>query len=441
MNSRVLHLDLQSGLSGDMFVGAAAALAGCEAEIEELPAQLGLADIHVRFSEVTRATLRCRKFDVLESSRTVAPPEPDLGATVSATSPDSSRTSSRPGPHSVATGDDHWQISDAHPAHRPLTEIRRLIEASTLEPAVKARALRMFDRLGAIEAEAHGIALEQVHFHEVGAVDSIIDIVAAALCIERLQLAQVFATPVCVGFGSVRAAHGSLPVPAPATETLLRGLPTFAGEIAGEWTTPTGALILDELKPQFTDAVVTFSASAFGAGGKDTPSRPNALRLRLGTILAVAPGASGLLRDEVTVLLCNLDDMSGELLGADFLDALLQAGARDAVLHPIVMKKGRPAQQLEVLAPTERAEAIAAMLLAHTSTIGVRMMTAQRLMLEREAVTLPTAFGEIAAKRVRFPDGSTRTTPEYESCRIAAAKAGVPLQAVYQAATVAALAR
>ena len=447
MNSRVLHLDLQSGISGDMFVAAAAALAGCEAEIEKLPVQLGLADVHVAFSEVTRATLRCRKFDVIESGRTEAQPEPHLGSTVSATSPDPVRTLSRPGPHSVPTQAahspdmDHWQIDDAHPAHRPLSEILRLIDASPLEAAVKERARRMFRRLGEIEADAHGIPLEQVHFHEVGAIDSILDLVASALCIERLQLAEVFATPVCVGFGSVRAAHGSLPVPAPATEKLLRGVPTFAGELSGEWTTPTGALILDELKPRFADAVVTFSASAFGAGNKDTTARPNALRLRLGERAPASAATAGLLRDELVAIACNLDDTTGELLGSDFLEQVLAAGARDAVLHPIVMKKGRPAHQLEVLAPRERAEAIAALLLAHTSSIGVRMIPVSRLMLPRETVSLATAFGEIAAKRVRLPDGSTRTTPEYESCRAAAAKTGVPVQTVYQAALAAAHAR
>ncbi len=405
---RILIVEAASGLAGDMFVAAAARLARCEDEVVALPAKLGLPGVRCVFRDVVRSSLSCRKFDVEEALRPAARP-----ALV------------------YPTG------GDAAPAHehRPLSEIRARILSADLGPGVTARALRMFDRLGAVEAAAHGIPVEQVHFHEVGAVDSILDICAAALCLERLGVAAAYASPVVVGSGTVRTAHGLLPVPAPATERLLQGMPTVPGDLAGEWTTPTGALILGELGVRFTEPVSVTRDSAFGAGTRDPRDRPNVVRLRLAdTLESPAPPADGLERDELVALFCNLDDQPGELLGADFVEMLLAAGARDVVVHPVVMKKGRPAQQLEVLVEAGAAEAMALHLLAHTSTIGVRLLPVRRLKLPREAVVLATPFGEVAAKRVRLPDGSTRTTPEYEACRALAARAGAPVQTVYGAA-------
>lgn len=413
---RALIVEATSGISGDMFVAAAARLCACEGEVSELPGKLGLADVRCTFKDVIRCGLAGRKFDVLLGKQAAEDAHHH---------------------HHHHSGSHHHGPAP-HPEHRSIGAIRDLIGRAGLDPAVIGRAIRMFERLGAVEAEVHGIPLEGVHFHEVGAVDSIVDIVAAALCIERLRLDGAFATPVCVGSGTIQTAHGRLPVPAPATEKLLQGMPTLAGDLPGEWTTPTGALILAELKPDFSDAVLVTQASAAGAGRMDTPLRPNLLRLRLAGSAASAAPVGPLQGDQVVVITTNLDDSSGELLGADFIDRLLKSGARDAVLLPVVMKKGRPGQQLEVTADPDRAEALAQLILAHTSTIGVRLMPVRRLILPREPVILATAYGEVAAKRVLLPDGSTRTAPEYESCRALAEKAGVPIQTVFRAALAAA---
>jgi len=383
---RVLFVEAQSGISGDMFVAAAAGLAGCEAEVQALPARLGLEGVACGFKDVARASVRCRKFDV-----------------------------TGPSPY--------------HHEHRSLSSIRQVIEATGLEPGVTKRALRMFQRLGEVEAQAHGIPVEKVHFHEVGAVDSIIDIVAASLCIERMGIDAAFATPICVGSGTVRTAHGTLPVPAPATERLLHGMPTTTGELEGEWTTPTGALILGELDVHFDIPTLVTTASAFGGGGRDPKERPNVLRLRLATTLA-----DGLDRDELVEIRCNLDDATGELLGAEFMGTLLEAGARDAVIQPVIMKKGRPGQVLEVLADPDRADEIAKLILTHTSGIGVRMRRVHRLTLPRETCTVETEFGTVEAKVVRLPGGGWRVKPEYESCRARASEHGVPVQEVLRAA-------
>ncbi len=450
---RALILDLQSGISGDMFVAAAASLAGCEEEVLRLPERLGFQGVRCEFRTVQRGGLSCRKFDVIVGDTLAENAAPSLPRVVVAGGIQVSsggESGPTPDPEPVANmkpltgavqveveGDTMWlDVSQVHAqphAHRPLSEIQALIGRAALEPPVRDRALRLFERLGQVEADAHGIPLEHVQFHEVGAIDSIVDIVAAALCIERLGLGAVFSTPICVGKGTVRTAHGMLPVPAPATEKLLQGMPVYAGELSGEWTTPTGALILAELKPQFSDPVLTVTASALGGGGKDTPKRPNLLRLRLAEAEAPRPQSDAFVRDELVALYSNIDDSTGELLGADLIELLLRSGARDALLHSVVMKKGRPGLQLEVLVEPDRAERLAGVILAHTSTIGVRLVPVRRLTLPREAATVSTPFGEIAVKRVRLPDGTRRTTPEYEACRAAAAQHGVPVQTVYRA--------
>jgi len=438
----ILIIEANSGISGDMFVAAAAALAGCEAEVLLLPAKLGLAGVTCRFQDVQRSSLRGRKFDVLvdgapaEAAAVPAQPHAHGHTHPHAHGPAHDHGHAHPHEHGHGHAHEHAgheEKSEPH-EHRLLSSIGTMIKAAGLEPRVCDRALRLFERLGAVEAEAHGIPIEAVHFHEVGAVDSIVDLVAASLCIERLNVNSSVVTTICVGSGTVWTAHGRLPVPAPATERLLQGMPTIPGELPGEWTTPTGAAILAELQPAFSIPVSVTRASAFGAGGTDPAQRANLLRLRLADTVAAPASAAGVLQDEVVVLTTNIDDSSGELLGADLIDRLLKAGAKDAVLHPLVMKKGRPGQQLEVMAAPARAEALAQLILTHTSTIGVRLQPMRRLLLRREAGTVMTPYGDLAVKRVHLPDGTVRITPEYESCRELAERAGVPVQTVYRAA-------
>lgn len=425
MNNRALLIEAGNGISGDMFVAAAAVLAQCEAKVLALPGQLGLDEVRCEFRDVVRSSLQCRRFEVQLGSH----PAEDRATSDEKDHGGHGHHHHTPVPH--GRHHTHGAGPQAH-EHRSLSSIRAMIEKARLEPATTERAVRMFEKLGAVEAAAHGIPVEQVHFHEVGAVDSIVDIVAAAVCIERLQISRAFATPVCVGSGTVNTAHGQLPVPAPATEKLLHGFPTMPGDLPGEWTTPTGALILHELRPAFSIPTSVTLQSSFGGGAKDPAGRPNALRLRL---VETAPAAAdGLERDELCALYANIDDMPGELLGADLLHTLLQAGARDALVHSIVMKKGRPAHQLEVLVEPGDAARLAALIMTHTSTIGVRTVPVQRFTLPRETVALATPFGEVAAKRVSLPDGSTRILPEYEACRAIAEERGIPVQKVYRSA-------
>jgi len=391
---RILLLEVHSGISGDMFVAAAAHLAGCEKEVAGLPGKLGMAGVTCTFYDTVRGSIQCRKFEVKD--------------------------------------DRHPHFHSQDHGHRSLSTIRGIIGAAGLEADVKERALRMFERLAAVEAVAHNIPIEKVHFHEVGAVDSIIDIVAASLCIERLNIETTFSTPVCVGFGTVDTGHGILPVPTPATEQLLRGMPVMTGVLDGEWTTPTGALILSELAPIFDIPTLATTASALGGGRRDPAKRPNVLRLRLAEPTLSAQ--DGLERDEVMVIRCNIDDSSGELLGADFAERLLQEGARDVVIQQVIMKKGRPGQVLEILVGPGRADDLAKFILANTSSIGVRMSRVQRITLPREACIVGTPFGAVEAKVVRLPDGSRRIKPEYESCRARARENNVSVQEVYRAA-------
>ncbi|MFW5829420.1 MAG: nickel pincer cofactor biosynthesis protein LarC [Planctomycetota bacterium] len=435
----LLLIDAQAGCAGDMFVAAAAQLAACEDEVRALPARLGLSEVSCDFRDVLRAGMQARKFDVLENGRpaesvTAVPYRHTHGHQHhhahghDHSHHDHTHGHDRHRDHHAAHADHPHHPHDPH-EHRSLSHIEHLLQHAELEAAVRERAIRMFRRLGAVEAAAHGVDIEAVHFHEVGAIDAIIDITAAALCIERLQMTSCVCTPICVGHGTVHTAHGLLPVPAPATERLLRGMPQCSGEIAGEWCTPTGALIIAELQPAFQQPeALSVQAAAWGAGGKDLPQRPNALRLRL-----ASAAAGGLQQDSIGVLTTNLDDMPGELLGQDFQEALFATGAVDVCLTPVLMKKGRPGQRLEVLCPPEHLQSLASLLLTHTSAIGLRHQILPRYVLPRQAVTVQTAFGAIACKSVTLPDGSQRFSPEYESCRQAAAAHGVPIAQVQEA--------
>jgi pyridinium-3,5-bisthiocarboxylic acid mononucleotide nickel chelatase len=420
---RALVIEPNSGISGDMFVAAAARLAACEQEITELPAKLGLPQVTCGFRDVARNSIQSRKFDVAENGELA---EEVAHATLE---PQRHHAKDR---HEDETHRRPWTGNMAVHQHRSLSAIRTMILAAGLDPAVTDRALRMFQTLGTIEATVHGIPVERIHFHEVGAIDSIIDVVASALCIERLNIGAAYATPVCVGSGTVERAHGTLPVPAPATERLLQGMPTTVGTLSGEWTTPTGALILKNLEVCFELPVLVTRASAYGAGARNALQRPNVVRLRL--CETGEDAAEGLQRDELVAIRCNIDDASGEHLGADLVDSLLEAGARDVVIQSVIMKKGRPGQVVEVLVDPHRAEELAAFLLANTSSIGVRLNRVTRFMLPRETCIISTAYGPIAAKAVRLPDGRRRIKPEYEACRAKAQEYGVSLQDVYRAA-------
>jgi uncharacterized protein (TIGR00299 family) protein len=415
---RALIIDAQAGIAGDMFVAAAAHLAECTEEVIQLPQRLGLDRdrVSVRFSTVHRSTMVCHKFDVL-----------DCG--VPADQLDHA--------HHPAHGHDH-DDQHAHHHHRSLSDILTMIESADLDAGTTRRALAMFQRLGAVEAEAHGIPQEDVHFHEVGAVDSIIDIVASALCIERLDIQAAYCTPICVGFGTVRTAHGTLPIPAPATDRLLAGAPTLVGDLPGEWCTPTGALVIDHLRPQWRLPAARGIHTAFGAGSKDPELRPNAVRLRLVEVTghgrSIGVDADAVERDIVAVVSANIDDSTGEWLADDLIQRCLAAGAKDVSITPCIMKHGRPGQRVEVLCPPAHADDLGILLMRHTTTIGVRIHEDRRLMLPRHPAVVPTDYGPIAVKVATLPEGSERLMPEHDSCATAAAEHDVPIWLVYRAA-------
>lgn len=388
---KFLRIEPFSGISGDMFLGALLDLGAAKETLLSLPAILGLPGATIRVGQVDKCGIHCTKVTIED---------------------------------------------DSPSQHRHLSGILAMIEAADLPGPVQARAGRIFTLLGEAEAAVHGIPVEKVHFHEVGAVDSILDIVGTALLLEEFDFDRVLAEPVCTGFGTVECAHGRYPVPAPATERLLQGMPTFGGEIAREMTTPTGAAILRALDPEFSRPALTMARTGYGAGTRDL-EQPNCLRLGLGTVpdsvAADAPGPGSLI-----LMQTNLDDASGELLGGHFQDLLFSSGALDVSLCPLLMKKGRPGQRLEVLCRPQDRGALADIILTETPTIGVRWFPVQRTVLPRRTETVATRFGEIRVKGVTLPSGEIRWTAEYEDCRRRSQEGAAGIQQIMQEALVAA---
>jgi hypothetical protein len=301
-----------------------------------------------------------------------------------------------------------------------------------LAAPVKERAAAIFARLAEAEGKVHGVDPESVEFHEVGAVDAIVDVVGAALGLVHFGIDAVYVSPLPMGQGRVTAAHGVLPVPGPAVTELVRGRPVRFEDGAAELVTPTGAAIVAALARPEPVPEMRISAVGYGAGSRTLADRPNLLRLVIGEPV-VAPGT-----DDIVVLETNIDDLNPQVY-EHVLDRLLAAGARDAFLVPVVMKKSRPGTMLRVLAsPTDR-ERLEAIVFAETSTIGVRWTTWRRTTLAREERTVETPYGPVRVKIARAPDGTANVAPEFEDCRRIATSSGVPLKLVHQAALVAAL--
>lgn len=310
--------------------------------------------------------------------------------------------------------------------HRSHASIAEMIFRSSLPDRVKDLSRSIFLLLAEAEAAVHGVSLDDVHFHEVGALDSIVDIVGTAICIDYLGAAEFYAAPLPLGGGVVDTAHGRLPVPAPATAELLKGLPVHAGIAEGERVTPTGAAIISclvsgaGLPPSFTCRGV-----GCGAGERDFADVPNILRVFEGE------RSGSLACDEVRVVEAHLDDMNPEILGY-LMDRLLAAGALDVAFSPLQMKKNRPGVRITVIAPTAGVEMVARLVLTETSAIGVRHYPAARLKLEREVVERETSLGAVQVKVIREGGAVLRTAPEFEECRRIAEATGIPLQEVYR---------
>ena len=301
---------------------------------------------------------------------------------------------------------------DAPTPHRRLADVAEIIQAAGYEKGVEARSLAMFQALAEAEASVHGIGVEDVHFHEVGATDAIVDITAAALALEWLNVGRVVCRTVEVGGGTVSCEHGVMPVPAPATAALLRGAPCTYGAVRGEATTPTGAAILKCNVDEFRDAQ-SFQANRIGYGiGQRDFAIPNALRVMLGEVGDGARPAAYEVETNVEME-CNVDDMSPEAF-QPLLDSLFAAGAKDVFVAPGLMKKSRPGHRISVLAAENRVGDVAAALMAGSTTLGVRLRDVTKWMLPRETATVRTSVGEVRVKAATLPDGRRKWKPEHD---------------------------
>lgn len=320
---------------------------------------------------------------------------------------------------------------------RHLGEIEGIIANSGLPEEIKDQGLSIFRNLAKAEARVHGVPVDHIHFHEVGAVDAIIDVMGSVIGLSLLGVEQVYASPVRVGRGTVECAHGTLPVPAPATLELLRGIPIYGRDVDAELVTPTGAAILASVAQGYGSAPpMTINRVGYGAGSRDLP-HPNLLRLSIGT---VDRASTGYQEDDVAVIETNIDDMAPQWYER-VMERLFHAGALDVFLTPIQMKKARPAIQISVLAEENDVPDVVSVLFAETTTIGVRLRQEHRYKLSREIVQVDTAYGPITVKLARHGRRVVNVAPEYEDCRQAAEERGTSVKAVHQAALAAALSK
>ncbi len=311
---------------------------------------------------------------------------------------------------------------------RTLPDIEAILDRADIPEPVRDDARRIFRRLAEAEASVHGTAPVQIHFHEVGALDAIADIVGAAWGIRQLGLDRVHVSPINLGGGFIEAAHGKMPVPAPGTAALLGGVPAYGSEIAAELTTPTGAAILTTLATAYGPLpAMTVQRVAYGAGHRDLREQPNLLRLVIGEV------STDLDRDEITVLEATIDDMNPQFF-EPLLERLFEAGALDAFLASVSMKKSRPGTLLTVLAEPALADRCASVVLTHSTTFGVRAHRTTRWKLPRDLIMVNTPYGSVRVKRGWTGDRITILSPEYEDCRHLAQAAGVPIRVIYDEA-------
>ena len=311
--------------------------------------------------------------------------------------------------------------------HRHLHHIVSMIEGSTLSDSQRERALRIFQKLAEAEAKVHGLTIDKVHFHEVGAVDSIADIVGAAIALDLLGVERIVCSHVPTGTGFVEIAHGRCSIPAPATGEMLKGVPIAESNVQGELTTPTGAAIVASLVESFGPLpAMSIESIGYGAGQKDF-EQPNLLRLLVGELSVSSAG------DQIVLLETNLDDCPGEAMG-HCVEHLWEAGALDVAMSALQMKKGRPGTLLSVQCRPQDADRLAEIVFRETTTLGLRRSTVDRITLPRKAIQIVTPWGEIAGIVAELPDASTRFSPEHDSCREIADKQKVPLSEVVAAA-------
>lgn len=379
---RIAYFDCIAGASGDMILGALLDAGLAEAALRERLDALRLRDFDLRCERVVKNGFGATKVDVL-------------------------------------VADD---VQERH-----LADIERIVQESDLSPAIKEKAMAIFERLCEVEAGIHGTTPDKVHLHEVGGVDAIVDVVGALVGLDELGIERVYASPVPLGRGFIHGAHGQIPLPAPATVALLKGVPVVGSELEVELVTPTGAVLLVSLAEAFGHIpAMTLAAVGYGAGGRDLPI-PNVLRVLVGE--AAAPGDEA--TETLIVLETNVDDMNPEIY--DYVMArLFEAGALDVFLSPIQMKKNRPAILVHVLCRPGDVDGLKAILFRETSTLGVREQMVTRHALRRSVHSVATPYGAVRVKVAHWAEGETKAAPEYEDCRRLAELHGVPLREIYR---------
>jgi uncharacterized protein (TIGR00299 family) protein len=415
---RIGYLECFAGLSGDMLLGALVDAGVPPALLQQTTASLNLGSTLV-FDSVDRSGISARKARVLVGGEDADAPHDH------AHSHDHAHDHHHEHPHNHAPG-------HTHPHGRNLPAIREILNKAPLATEARALALRAFELLGQAEAAIHNVPLDQVHFHEVGAVDAIVDITCAAVGLTSVHVDRWHCSPVNVGSGFVDCAHGLFPVPAPATASLLRGIPTYSEGPAMELVTPTGAALLRALGCDFTRPTAVFEHIGYGAGTRNPARFPNVLRLSIGETVALA-GDDTVARETVSVLECAIDDLSPQVV-AHTTQLALEHGALDAMAASVVMKKGRLGTLVTILCRPADAPRFEELLFRETSTLGVRTRTEQRRTLDRAHSTVVTPYGEVRIKTAALDGVITHAQPEYEDCHARALEHRVPLKQVIDAA-------
>ncbi|RMD85731.1 MAG: nickel pincer cofactor biosynthesis protein LarC [Calditrichaeota bacterium] len=381
-DSKIAYFDCFSGISGDMIIGA---LLDAGAEFHRLKAELAklpLSDYELHTQKISKQHITATKFDVVDKGQT---------------------------------------------AYRHLKDLNAIVEDSNLPEEIQKRAKNIFLRIAQAEARIHGQPIEKIHFHEIGAVDTIVDVVGALICLKLLKIDKVFCSKINVGSGFVEFSHGKFPVPAPATAELLKGVPIYSSDIQMELTTPTGAAIITEIASGFGELPVMVPETiGYGAGERDL-SQPNVLRVFVGH----QEISSDLDQDRIVIMETNIDDMNPQWYDT-VMEKLLQQGALDVYLTSVLMKKGRPAIKLTVLARIGDEGKLARLIFQETTSIGIRMREEMRKKLHREIKEVNTQFGKVKFKIARLGDEIINATPEYEDCKRIAHENNLTLKKVYQ---------
>lgn len=384
--TRIGYLDCPAGISGDMLLGALIDAGWPEQRLRELISKLKLGDVQLKVDRVSKRGIAATQVNILSSP---------------------------------------------HQPHRGLHDLSSIVMQADIPGAIQQRAISALRLLAEAESQVHGVPVERIHFHEVGAVDTIVDIVGALVGFEELKITAVHCSALPWSRGTVKTEHGILPVPPPAVALLLRDVPVVGVDIDGETVTPTGATLARTLAKSFgTMPPMRVERVGYGAGQREWPDRPNILRLTIGES---AGESSGLHVEQLLVLSCNIDDMNPQWYGP-LTKHLADAGALDVWLTPVQMKKGRPAVVVEVLCQPEKAAQARDMLLRHTTTLGVRESVVTRHSLPRHVETVQTGYGAIRIKVARLPDGSVKASPEHDDCVARAREHGVSVGDVWLAA-------